>query len=68
MRKGFTLIELLGVIILLGLVGLIVIPSITKLIKNSRQDLYENQVKMIEESARKWGIQNTEKLSKKRIS
>ena len=56
MKKGFTLIELLGVIILLGLVGLIVIPSITKLIKDSRQDLYENQVRTIEESARKWGF------------
>ena len=62
MKKGFTLIELLGVIILLGLVGLIVIPSITKLIKDSRQDLYENQVRTIEESARKWGIQNTDLL------
>jgi len=38
---------------LLGLIGLLVIPSITKLIKDSRQNLYENQVKMIEESARK---------------
>lgn len=63
MKKGFTLIELLGVIILLGLVGLIVIPSITKLIKDSRQDLYENQVKMIEESARNWGVQNIDDLS-----
>lgn len=30
MKKGFTLIELLGVIILLGLIGLIVTPSINK--------------------------------------
>jgi len=63
MKKGFTLIELLGVIILLGLIGLIVIPSITKMIRNSRQDLYNNQVNMIEQTARKWGVQNSEKLS-----
>ena len=63
MKKGFTLIELLGVIILLGLIGLIVIPSITKLLKDSRQNLYENQIKMIEDNARKWGLQNDDQLS-----
>lgn len=63
-KKGFTLVELLGVIILLGIVGLIVVPSITKLVKDARQDLYDNQVKTIEESARKWGIQNTELLGR----
>jgi len=63
MKKGFTLIELLAVIIILGLIGLIVIPSITKLIRESRENLYTNQVRMIEESARKWGIANTDILS-----
>jgi hypothetical protein len=45
-------------------VGLIVVPSITKMIKDSRQKIYDNQVKMIEEVARKWGIQNTENYLK----
>jgi len=62
MKKGFTLVELLAVIIILGLVGLIVIPSITKLIKDSRQDLYKNQVRTIEESARKWGVKHIDSL------
>lgn len=63
MEKGFTLIELLAVIVLLGVIGYIAIPTSFKLILNSKQKLYETQVKVIEDSARKWGIENINELS-----
>ncbi|MDD2434906.1 MAG: prepilin-type N-terminal cleavage/methylation domain-containing protein [Bacilli bacterium] len=63
MKKGFTLIELLGVIVLLGVIGLIVIPSVTNLIKDSKQKLYDSQVSMIEKKAKEWAVKNINQLS-----
>lgn len=62
-NNGFTLIELLAVIMILGLVGLIAIPTVTKTLKDSKEKLYNSQVKMIEQSAKKWGIDNIDRLS-----
>ena len=46
-KKGFTLIELLAVIIILGVLLLIAVPSISKYIDNSRRNTYVNQAKQI---------------------
>lgn len=44
-QNGFTLIELLAVIIILGVLLLIAVPSISKYIENSRKNTYVTAVK-----------------------
>ena len=44
-KRGFTLIELLAVIIIIGVIMLIAIPSVTKYIDNSRKNAYLNTAK-----------------------
>ena len=46
-KKGFTLIELLAVIIILGVIMLIAIPSITSQINKSRKNTYVTSVKKL---------------------
>lgn len=63
MKKGFTLIELLGVIVILGVISLLVVPTMNKLLKDAKQKTYDRQVLIIEESARKWGINHIDELN-----
>ena len=46
-NKAFTLIELLAVIIILGILMLIAIPSVTNYINNSRKSTYVNTIDQI---------------------
>ena len=51
-KNGFTLIELLAVIIILGILMIIAIPSVTKYISDSRKSSYVNTAKEIVAGAR----------------
>jgi len=51
-ENGFTLIELLAVIIILGILMIIAIPSVTSYINNSRKSAYVDTAKEIVSGAR----------------
>ena len=58
MKKGFTLVELLAVIIILGVIAIIAVPTVYKVVKDSKNDLYEEQVAQIEGAAKRWAVDN----------
>lgn len=62
MKKGFTLIELLAVIVILGIIATIVVPTINDTINNSREKAYNQQKDNIIDAAKKWGTENIRKL------
>ncbi len=64
MKKGFTLIEIIGIIILLSLIGLLVYPTIMRIIGDSKEDLYQKNISEIERMAANWASINEDKLPK----
>lgn len=62
MKKGFTLVELLGVIVILGIIAMIAIPTINSALNSSRQKAYDEQIKTLEDTARTYMSKNSLKL------
>lgn len=58
MNKGFTLVELLAALIVIGLISVLVIPSVSKVIKNNKVDMCNSQLENLESAARLWGSDN----------
>lgn len=57
-QKGFTLIELLAVIVILGVLAAIAIPSITTIINNSKEDAIRADAKLILNAAKLYVTEN----------
>ena len=62
MKKGFTLVELLAVMILLGIISLIAIPSISKMLIRSRENAYESTKNELIKAAKKYAAEHTGEL------
>lgn len=50
-NKAFTLVELLAVIVILGLIALIAVPTVLNKLKSTNEDLYKTQIKLIKAGA-----------------
>ncbi|MDD2378219.1 MAG: prepilin-type N-terminal cleavage/methylation domain-containing protein [Bacilli bacterium] len=58
MKKGFTLIEVIAIIVILGIIGIIIVPTLTDTLASSRQKVRENQIETLEKAADKWVLYN----------
>ncbi len=56
--NGFTLVELMGVIAILAILSVVTVVGFDKMVLNSKQELYDSQVTMIELSAKEWLTEN----------
>lgn len=50
-KNGFTLIELLGVVTLLAMLGLIIVPTVNKVVSDNKVKLYNVQIRIIKSAA-----------------
>jgi len=62
MKKAFTLVELLAVIILLGLIGLIIYPTVNGVINANKQKLHDKQIEELIRRANTYSTENINKL------
>ena len=58
MKKGFTLIELLGVLLVIGVLSLVLVPTVSNVIKNQKTKQYDQQIQNIELAAKNFGTDN----------
>lgn len=62
MKRGFTIVELLVVLVILGLLSLVVYPSIIKIVNYARNDSKKNQEKIYLKAASEWVVEHPNDL------
>lgn len=62
MKKGFSLVELLVIIVILGLLGGIGISIYTNVQKQTKENLYQDQLKIIETKVKEYILENEGKI------
>lgn len=61
-KQAFTLVELLAVIVILGILATIAVPTIVGLISSSKENTLEEQKNTIIDAAERWGTDNIRSL------
>lgn len=67
-NRGFTLLELIGVMIVLAIISMLVIPQIIAVLRNSKEDLYKEQVNLILDAAKNYGVDHYDELDEINIT
>lgn len=62
MKKGFTLIEMLIVLSVLAILALLIVPIIGREMKEASLELYDEQIRYIEQAAENWGADHLSEL------
>lgn len=57
-KNGFTLVELLGVIVIITIIFVLVAPSVTNIVSQSREIVYQKQINTILNAAYDFTLQN----------
>lgn len=61
-KKGFTLIELLAVVTILGIISILIVPTITRVIEKTKDNAYKNQIQNIKSAMKNWATVNMKDL------
>ena len=61
-KKAFTLVELIGVLVILSVLVLVAVPSVLKIIKNTKQKTYDSNITMIKTAMQDWKNNNSNML------
>lgn len=68
MKKGFTLVELLAVVVILSVISMLVFPNVVKIINQSKENLYQSQLRDLESVARDFSLEHPELLDSNHIN